>query len=131
MGSDGPRLERTRQAPAERFAGAEHLFDLAAEAARLRAEPRPGKDGHRQIVLFRQEPVSLVLFDLEPGGSLADHEAEGLVTIHVLSGRVEVRTPETRHEVTAGSVLVLRPGIKHDLVAAVAAEVLVTIHLGG
>ncbi|MFN8518881.1 MAG: AraC family ligand binding domain-containing protein [Chloroflexota bacterium] len=122
-------MERSRQAPAERFEGVEHQFDLAGEAARLRAEPRPAKDGHRQIVLFRQDPVSLVLFDFEAGGFLADHVAEGIVTIHVLSGRAEVRTPDAEHAIPAGSVLVLRPGVQHDLIAPVATEVLVTIHL--
>ncbi len=130
MGYDGSQQERTREAPADRFAGAEHQFDLAAEAARLRGEPRPGRDGHRVITLFRQDPVSLLLFDFEAGGALADHVAEGIVTIHVLSGRAEVRTPEVEHSIPAGSVLVLRPGVKHDLVATEAAEVLVTIHLG-
>jgi quercetin dioxygenase-like cupin family protein len=122
-------MERSRQAPAERFEGVEHQFDLAAEAARLRAEPRPAKDGHRQIVLFRQDPVSLVLFDFEAGGFLADHVAEGIVTIHVLSGRAEVRTPDAEHTIPPGSVLVLRPGVTHDLTAPVASEVLVTIRL--
>lgn len=130
MGTDEPQLERTREAPDERFGGAEHQFDLAAEAASLRAEPRPGRDGHRVITLFRQDPVSLLLFDFEAGGAMADHVADGIVTIHVLTGRAEVRTAEAQHEIPAGSVLVMRPGVRHDLVAPVAAEVLVTIHLG-
>lgn len=131
MDSTGSRTreERTRQAPDERFAGTEHQFELAGEAARLRAEPRPAKDGHRQIVLFRQDPVSLVLFDFEAGGFLVDHVAEGVVTIQVLSGRAEVRTPDAEHVVPAGNLLVLRPGVKHDLATPVATQVLVTVHL--
>lgn len=120
---------RLRKAPAERFAGEEHSFDLAREAARLRDEPHPAADGHRQIVLFRQDPVSLVLFDFEAGGVLPGHVAEGVVTIHVLSGHVEVRTADESHVVPAGSLLVLRPGVSHDLTAPVAAQVLVSVHL--
>lgn len=120
---------RLRQAPADRFAGEEHAFDLAREVARLRGEPRFATDGHRQIVLFRQGPVSLVLFDFEAGGVLPGHVADGVVTIHTLSGRVEVRTTEAAHDLPAGNIIVLRPGVSHDLVAPVAAQVLVTIHL--
>ncbi len=35
----GQESERLRRAPAERFAGKEHLYDLAGIAAQLRAEP--------------------------------------------------------------------------------------------
>lgn len=120
---------RLRQAPVERFAGVEHIFDLAREADRLRGERHAATHGHRQIVLFRADPVSLLLFDFEAGGILSNHVAEGVVTIHVLSGHVQVSTAEAAHAVPAGSVLVLRPGIVHDLAAPVAAQVLVTIHL--
>jgi quercetin dioxygenase-like cupin family protein len=129
MESNQASGERLRQPPVERFAGEEHVFDLAQEAARLRDEPHAAKDGHRQIVLFREDPVSLMLFDFEAGGILRDHVADGIVSIFVRSGRAEVRTPDGDHVLPAGSVLVLRPGVSHDLAAPVAAEVLVTVHL--
>lgn len=129
VGSEQAGGERLRQRPVERFAGEEHVFDLAQEAARLRGEPHPATDGHRQIVLFRDEPVSLMLFDFEAGGILRDHVADGIVTILVMSGQAEISTPDGDHVVPAGNVLVLRPGVPHDLAAPVASEVLVTIHL--
>jgi quercetin dioxygenase-like cupin family protein len=129
MESDQAGGERLRQRPVERFAGEEHVFDLAEEAARLRGEPHPAKDGHRQIVLFRDDPVSLVLFDFEAGGILRDHVANGIVTIFVLSGRAEISTPDGDHVIAAGSLLILRPGVTHDLAAPVATEVLVSIDL--
>lgn len=129
MASQEASGERLRQAPVERFAGAEHTFDLAREVERLRAEPHPGKDGHRQIVLFRRDPVSLLLFAFDAGGGLSDHLAEGVVTIQVLSGSAEITTPDATHVLRAGHVLVLRPGVLHDLLAPEPTDVLVTIHL--
>lgn len=129
MNGDQSHPGRLREAPDERFAGDEHIFDLAREAARLRGEQHPVKHGHRQIVLFREDPVSLVLFDFEAGGMLPGHVADGVVTIHTISGSVEVRAGDTTHVVPSGSVLVLRPGVSHDLAAAVASRVLVTVHL--
>jgi quercetin dioxygenase-like cupin family protein len=120
---------RLRERPTVRFAGAEHVFDLAQEAARLRTEAHPAKDGHRQVVLFREDPVSLVLFDFDAGGVLPNHLADGIVTIHVVSGRAEVTTSSERHVLEAGSVLVLRPGISHDLTAPVPSQVLVSVYL--
>jgi len=73
--------------------------------------------------------VPLVLFDFEPDGRLVDHVADGLVTIQTLVGRVAVRTSEGDHELGAGSLLVLSPGVAHDLHANVASQVLLTVHM--
>jgi quercetin dioxygenase-like cupin family protein len=120
---------RLRQRPADRFAGLEHVFELAAIAEGLRREPHPAKDGHRQMTIFHDGPVSLVLFDFERDGRLVDHVAEGLVTIHVVAGRIAVRTREGSHELAAGSLLVLAPGVAHDLHAPEPSQVLLTVHL--
>ncbi len=121
--------ERLRQRPSERFAGSEHLFDLDAEAAKLRAEPGGARDGHRQISLFRKGGVTLVLFDFEAGGLLRDHAADGYVTVHALSGEIEMTTDDRSYSMPAGSVLVLQPGVRHDVRAIEASEVLLTVRL--
>ena len=126
MGQQQPRLRRV---PAERFAGPEHLFDLTAIAAQLRAEPHPATDGHRQMTIAHHGPVALVLFDFEAAGRLVDHVADGLVTIQALAGHIQVRTSEGDHELGAGSLLVLSPGVVHDLHASVPSQVLLTVHM--
>lgn len=70
-----------------------------------------------------------MLFDFEAGGKLVDHVADGLVTVHALTGRVEVKTPEDRHELAPGSLLVLSPGVRHDVYAREASQLLLTVHL--
>ena len=118
-----------RTPPRARFEGGEHLFDLAVESQRLRDEPGGARDGHRQITLFRGGGVSVVLFDFEAGGQLKDHAADGYVTVLVVSGEIRMATAEEQHEMSSGSLLVLRPGIRHDLEANVASSVLLTVHL--
>lgn len=118
-----------RTPPRERFEGGEHLFDLAVESQRLRNEPGGARDGHRQITLFRGGGVSIVLFDFEAGGQLKDHAADGYVTVLVLSGEIRMVTAEEQHQMSSGSLLVLRPGIRHDLEANVASRVMLTVHL--
>lgn len=121
--------ERLRPAPAERFAGSEHLYDLAGIAAQLRAEPHAAIDGHRQMTIVRHGSVALVLFDFEAGGRLVNHVADGLVTIQTLAGQVRVGTPEGDKELVAGSLLVLAPGVVHDLHASVSSQVLLTVNM--
>jgi len=126
MSNDAGRLRRP---PAERFAGPEHVFNLPAMASTLGREDHPAADGHRQITLFHEGDLALVLFDFEAGGVLAGHEADGFVTIHTLAGELEVSTPEAIHQLPAGSLLVLAPGVRHDVNARVASQMLLTVHL--
>jgi len=121
--------DHRRTPPEERFAGSEHLFDLDAEARRLRAEPDGEFRGHRQITLFRGGGVSIVLFDFEADGWLRDHAADGFVTVHVLGGELTMTTPSGTHRMPAGSLLVLRPGIRHDVHAETASRMLLTVRL--
>lgn len=120
--------ESQRRPPRERFVGTEHLFDLDAASERLRTEGG-ARDGHRQITLFRGGGVSIVLFDFEPGGWLKDHAADGYVTVHVLSGELRMTTAGNDYRMPSGSLLVLRPGVRHDVRAELASQMLLTVRL--
>lgn len=106
-------------------------MDLGATAKALREEPRPAKDGHRQIGLLHQEHIRVVLFAFDRGGTLPKHQAPGLGSIQVLSGRVKVTTPATTHELGAGHLLVLERDVPHDVEAPEASDMLLTVHLDG
>jgi quercetin dioxygenase-like cupin family protein len=121
--------ERVRPAPRERFAGVEHLFDLVAESEKLRSEPGGARNGHRQITLFRGGGVSLVLFDFEADGWLRDHAADGYVTVSVLSGELHMTTAAGEYDMPAGSLLVLSPGVRHDVRALGPSRMLLTVRL--
>jgi len=126
--SDAPQ-DHQRRPPRERFTGEEHLFDLRAEGDAILQEPDAPRHGHRQITLFRDAGLSILLFDFEAGGWLTDHAADGLVTVQVLTGRIDVTTPEREYPMSPGSLLVLRPGIRHDVRAVSASRMLLTVHL--
>ena len=120
---------RLRDAPVERFAGTEHVYNLAEIAEQLRAEPHPAIDGHRQMTIAHHGSLALVLFDFEADGRLVDHVADGLVTIQALAGHVQVKTSEGDHELGAGCLLILSPGVAHDLHASVPSQVLLTVNM--
>jgi quercetin dioxygenase-like cupin family protein len=121
--------DRLRPRPADRFAGAEHRTELTSALEMLRSEPHGGKEGHRQITIFRKGPLRLVLFAFEAGGHLVAHRAPGFVVIQALRGSVRVRTQRETHELTVGRVLVLDPDVVHDVEAVDAADMLLTVSL--
>ncbi|MES2177642.1 MAG: cupin domain-containing protein [Gemmatimonadota bacterium] len=124
-----PAIEdRPRPHPSDRFAGAEHLLDIPAALRALRAEARPGANGHRQIALMHQGPVRLVLFAFDAGGSMKEHAAPGWVTIHVLAGRLSVRTEAEQHDLNSGQILSLAPGVSHQLQATDEVDMLLGVY---
>ncbi len=121
--------DRVRPAPRERFAGGEHLFDLVAETEKLRAEPGGSRNGHRQITLFRGGGVSVVLFDFEADGWLKDHAADGYVSVIVLDGKLQMSTAAGEYAMPSGSLLVLSPGVRHDVRALAPSRMLLSVRL--
>lgn len=117
----------SRDRPSRRFEGLEKKLSLPDAIARLRSEGDPGPSGHRQISLMREGPVSLILFSFDAGGQLKEHRADGIVCIHVLRGRLQVRTADQEHELGTSELLFLSPQVPHGLVAIDEADVLVSI----
>lgn len=122
---------RVRPRPQERFAPAEHEVDLQAAADWLWQEPHAGQHGHRQMALFRHGPATVALYCFEAGSSLPDHVVDGSVLIHVLKGQLTVHTDSTAHKLSAGHLLRLAPGVKHDVEAEQASEMLLTVCIEG
>jgi quercetin dioxygenase-like cupin family protein len=127
--NDSRPQARLRSHPSGRFAGESHVFNLGEVLATLRAEAHPAEHGHRQMTIFHRAPVTQVVFAFEPGGELADHAAHGLVTIHVLEGRLAVQADARDHELRAGDLLVLNPDVRHRVRALDASAMLLTVHL--
>jgi quercetin dioxygenase-like cupin family protein len=121
--------DRVRPHPQERFAAPAQRFDLEAAAAQLAREATAAHGGHRQKTLFRHGNTSLALFVFQPGGELREHRADGTVFIQVLRGRLIVTAADQRHDLAAGQVLVMAPGVPHALHADELAHMLLTVAL--
>ena len=127
--NDNPR-ERTRPHPAERFASAAQGFDLEAAANELAREPTNTTQGHRQKTLHRYGATTLALFLFDAHSEMREHRASGTVFIQVLQGRLTVSARGEPHVLSAGQVLVMSPGVPHDVrTAEEPARMLLTVCL--
>lgn len=124
-----PQDSRLRPAPAQRFEGPSHEFDLDAVAEQLRTEKHPVRHGHRQMTLFQRDHITHVVFVFDADGHMPEHSAPGLVTIHVHRGRVEVTERGEVHELPAGRLLVLDPKVAHEVRALEESVMLLTVHV--
>ncbi len=121
--------DRLREHPGDLLAAETQVVDLVEAAARLRVEPHHAVGGHRQVAIVRHGPVRMFLFAFEAHGLLQEHQAEGVVTIQVLRGRLVVTFGEAAHEVGPGQLVTLAPGIRHSVRAIDESEMLLTVHL--
>ncbi len=131
MNSPSANEPRLREHPVSRFEGDVHFFDLNTAAQNLNEELHSSTRGHRQIALYHYGSVTQVLFAFDEGGGLEEHSANGVVSIHVLNGRLAVSAGGEDHELQSGQVLMLAPGVRHDVRALESSNMLLTVHLHG
>ncbi len=119
---------RLRQHPRERFAAPQLQVDLEKVIAKLRTEPQAGEHGHRQETLYHRGGYTIALFAFDRFTGLPEHKANGVVNIHVLRGRMKITAAGQVHELRAGQMLILAPGMAHSVAAEEEGEMLVTVH---
>jgi quercetin dioxygenase-like cupin family protein len=121
--------DRLRPHPTTRFAASHQVIDLQAAAADLAAEARSSPQRHRQKTLSRFGTTTVALFHFEKGSSMPEHVAHGTVSLHILEGRMSLQAEGKQHSLAAGQILVLAPGVPHDLHADEDSRMLMTLHL--
>ena len=101
-------------------------FDLGAEVHHLKAETT-WSTGHNARTLVKYDDLRLVLIALRRDARLPEHQTEGRVTVHVISGHVQVRASERTFSLRTGGILALDPAIRHDVAAIEESAILLTI----
>jgi quercetin dioxygenase-like cupin family protein len=119
-GGSDEREARSLSAPLLRF-------ELAEEAARLRAES-PYLEGDRNArTLVKAGAFRLVLVAFRVGATFDENDQRGSVALQVLDGRVDLRVGEIAIEMCSGEVAVVSPA--HPWTAAAVADGLLLFHL--
>ncbi len=132
MNSDS---ERMREHPEIRFSATQHHHDLDEATRSLLAEPLAASRNHRQKTLYKGSdaaigPVTLALFVFNKGASMPRHTAQGVAIIQVLEGEISLLADDNEHHLCAHQILVLSPGVPHDVRAVTDARMLLTVCLG-
>lgn len=92
------------------------LLDIASELAGSR-QHKPWQSGLYSKLLLKSDDLRVLLIAMETGAKLKEHHADGTVSIHVLEGTLCIHVQGQTHNLRAGQILTLAPGIKHDLEA--------------
>jgi quercetin dioxygenase-like cupin family protein len=85
-------------------------FDLPAEIRRLHAETT-WSTGHNARTLIKYDDSRVVLTALQASARVPTHKTEGRISIHVLSGHVQVKASERTFSLRPGGLLALDQGV--------------------
>ena len=119
-GGSDERLARSLSAPLLKF-------ELAEEAARLRAES-PFLDGDRNArTLAKSGTFRLVLVVFRAGAIFDENDQRGSVALQILDGRIDVRVGEHAIQIGSGDIAVVSP--EHPWTAVATADGLLLLHL--
>ena len=101
-------------------------FDLPAEVHRLHSE-ETWTTGQNARTLIKYDDLRIVLIALRANARVPEHKTEGRISVHVLSGHIQVRAAGRTFNLRPGGLLALDHGVLHDVEALEESAFLLTI----
>lgn len=101
-------------------------FDLAAEVHRLQAETTWSR-GQNARTLVKYDNLRVVLTALQARERIPEHKTEGRVSIHVVSGHIQVKASTRTFNLRHGGLLALDRGVAHEVEALEESAFVLTI----
>lgn len=94
----------------------------------LEEERRDAAAGaYRARTVLRSPELRLVLLTLGAGARIAEHQAAGTTSVHVLSGQVRLVLEDRTVELGAGQLFGMDKGLRHALEAVTDSAVLLSV----
>jgi quercetin dioxygenase-like cupin family protein len=92
-------------------------FDLETELSSLKQEPSWMRGDRNARTLVEEPAFRVTLTALKAGTRVREHHTDGWVSIQTTQGHVRVHLPERVVDLPTGRVVVLEPGVSHDVEA--------------
>ncbi|RVU42448.1 hypothetical protein EA187_16355 [Lujinxingia sediminis] len=124
-----PHPQRLRPPPRERFADDFTTFDLVRTFEALDREESVSTDGHRQITLFKRGPFTLMALSFEADASWPRHLTDGVVTLELIRGHLDIFTSEGRHTLLDRGLSVIQPRVALSIHAPRPSHLLMGVYL--
>ena len=124
--SDAPPPEAHRRPHPSPMADPFMEFDLSVEIHRLHAETT-WNTGQNARTLIKYDDFRVVLIALAAEVRMPEHKAAGRISIHVLSGHIQLRASGRTFDLRSGGLLALDHGVSHDVHALEESALLLTI----
>jgi quercetin dioxygenase-like cupin family protein len=109
------------------LAGDVMMFDLADEQANATSAEAASPRKSTARTLVKNGPLRITLVVLPPGGGIAEHHADGPISVQPLQGSVTFKTAAGSFTARTGDLLTLGAGIRHEVSSETGATFLLTV----
>jgi quercetin dioxygenase-like cupin family protein len=106
------------------------IFHLDEEQERTGGGAEGGRPTSARTLL-KEGPLRVTLIVLAPGAEIAEHSAEGPITVQPIRGSLRFTVQGTAHDLEAGDLLSAGAGVRHAVSSATGAAFLLTVALPG
>jgi quercetin dioxygenase-like cupin family protein len=124
--SDAPQHEAHHRPHTPSMAERIMEFDLPAEIHRLQAETT-WSTGHNARTLIKYDDFRVVLTALQAKVRIPEHKADGRISVHVLTGHIQLRASGRTFSLRPGGLLAIDQGVPHGVEALEESAFLLTI----
>lgn len=101
-------------------------FDITRELEQLHGEAA-WQSGQNAKTLVKFDNLRIVLMALKTRSRIPGHQTEGRISIHVVTGHIQVRAQDRTFDLLSGRLLALDQGLPHDVEALEDSAFLLTI----
>ena len=121
--------EATRNRPqGDRVIDADSVYiDLPTFISQIRSEESWQKNDRNSITVFKTNEMRIVLGGLHYGAELPPHKAEGMMSIQVIEGTLEVNTDTISDTLKKGQVIAIHKHNNYRMIAIEETIYLLTI----
>jgi quercetin dioxygenase-like cupin family protein len=105
------------------------VLDLEKERDRITEPEALGRNGRNARTLIKDGPLRVTLVALAPGGAIAEHHADGPITVQPLTGQLRFNVLGRDHDLGPGQLLSVGAGIRHAVASTEGAVFLLTLAL--
>ena len=92
-------------------------IDLFSFIEQIKKEKKWKETDRNAITVFKTNGLRIVLIALRKGAEMVKHVANGLISVQVLEGKIQLHTDEQSVKLGKGQMLALHKGIPHSLLA--------------
>ncbi len=103
------------------------VIDIPAFTRQIRSEEAWKKNDRNSITVFKTDDLCIVLGGLHNGAELPAHKAEGMMSIQLIEGILQVMTDDISSELHRGQMLAIHSGCNYRAVAIEETFYLLTI----
>lgn len=104
-------------------------IDLNQYIRQLKSEETWLNSQRNAITLFKTDTMRIVLIGLHPNGQLPEHQAEGIISVHVLKGHIRFQAGDEERKLVEGNIVTLHENIPHSVIAVEESVFLLTMAL--